>query len=84
MGATALRTNGGLLLRYDGFATISTVPRRNTMSPPKLTRNTPVLDILHPVIINLIKSFGDKLYLAVANCFNSRLCEGFHFNKPLL
>ena len=53
------------------------------MSPPELTGNTPVTDILQPVIICLIKMRWYKLGISILYCLNGRLCQIIHLNKPL-
>ena len=66
------------------FAAVLAVPGRDPVTPPKLTGDTPVTDILHPVEINLIKAFGDKLGLAVLDRLDCRLGKRLHFHEPLL
>ena len=53
------------------------------MSPPELTGNTPVADVLKPVIIGLVKMRWYKLRISVLHCLDSRLCQIFHLHKPL-
>ena len=53
------------------------------MSPPKLTGNAPVPDILHPVKVVLVKTLRHKLDLSAAHHVNSRLCKLLHLHKPL-
>ena len=53
------------------------------MTPPQLTGDTPVLDVLHPIIIDLIHALRNEADVAVLNGIDGRLCEGLHFDKPL-
>ena len=57
---------------------------RNSMPPPKLTRNAPILNILHPVEINLAPALGNELNLARLDGFDGGLGERLHLNEPLL
>ena len=53
------------------------------MAPPELTGNTPVVDIVQPVLINFAEAVRDEVYFAVLLCFagcSSHIC---HFYKPL-
>ena len=54
------------------------------MSPPKLTGNTPVVNIFHPVGVSLCESFGNKLNFAVVYYAESFLGERLHLNEPLV
>ena len=54
------------------------------MSPPQLTGNTPILDVFHPVEINLFKSFGVELNFALLYNVNCRTCKRLHLDEPLL
>ena len=53
------------------------------MSPPKLTGNAPVTNVLHPVEIVLVKSRWDKLCLTASYSLYRRLCKLLHLNEPL-
>ena len=82
-GAAAFRTDVGFFLGDDSFAALGTVISGNSMSPPELTGNTPVLDVFHPVIINLVKAFRDKFGFTAFHRFNGGLCKRLHLHKPL-
>ena len=53
------------------------------MSPPQLSGNTPVADILQPVQISLIIILWHELQFACLDRLNRRLCQFFHGNEPL-
>ena len=53
------------------------------MTPPKLTGNTPVTDILQPVQVSLVKTCRNKLKVSVVQSFDSSFCHFVHFYKPL-
>ena len=54
------------------------------MSPPELSGNTPVLDIISPVEICLVHSFRNQLDLTILYCLYSRFNQLIHLNEPLL
>ena len=80
----ALTALFGCVFCNHNFAAVIAVPCRDSVSPPKLTGNTPILDVLHPMEVNLFKSFGDEFCVALAYNINCRLCKRSHFYKPLL
>ncbi len=82
--APTLRTTHRRFPRDDNFLTTIARPRRDAMSPPQLARDAPVINIIHPVQINLpvvVRDDGDfaalhRLYCAVS--------EWLDFDEPLL
>ena len=54
------------------------------MTPPKLTRDAPILDVLHPVEIDLRPALGNELNLARPDGLDGGLGERLHLNEPLL
>lgn len=54
------------------------------MSPPELSGNTPVPDIVCPVKIGLFHAGRNQLDLSVTDSLCRRLYELVHFHKPLL
>ena len=52
MRAAALGADAGRFAGNNCFAAVLAIPCRNAMAPPELTGNAPVLDVLHPVIID--------------------------------
>ena len=66
------------------FAAVVTVPGGDLMTPPELTGNTPVVNILKPMIIYLFKPFGNKLRFAVGNGLEGICGQRLHLDKPLL
>jgi hypothetical protein len=79
----ALGAGVNVICGNNGLAALIAVICGNSVAPPELTRDTPVLSILHPVEIVLIKSFGDELDATVAYSLDSGLCEGLHLYEPL-
>ena len=54
-----------LAWRFDlaeGF--VAPIPDRNTVSPPELPADAPVLKILHPMVVDLAPTIGRKAELA--------------------
>ena len=65
------------------LSAVVTVPHRDTVTPPDLAGNAPVMDVVHPVRIGLRETVRHKLDAPVFNAFHGGLHEGFHFDKPL-
>src|SRR5215510_8591279 len=72
----------GILAR-DGHVSVRTVPDRDAMSPPQLAADTPIPDILEPVVIRLLKTLRDDSDPSIAHGFERGLCERFNRYKPL-
>ena len=53
--------------------------QKNSMSPPKLAANTPILNILHPVSVGVHKFLMDDFISFSTTAFQCRLCKRFHF-----
>ena len=66
------------------FTALITVISRNSVSPPDLTGDTPVFDILKPVKVNLVKTLRHETKLAGLQCIDRRFCKLIHLYKPLL
>jgi hypothetical protein len=78
----------GLLVGFlfgKGYETgsIWSIPRRDTMPPPKLPRDAPVPHIFKPVAINGEKPIRHNLYRSRVYGMESQLSEGLHPHKPL-
>ena len=76
-------TNASLVGAYIDLV-VFVIPRGNTVSPPKLTADTPVLNIAHPSEIGVFPIFRNELNIAVLDCFNSRVCERLYCHIPLV
>src|SRR5215469_7677510 len=59
------------------------IPRRNAMSPPQLPRDGPVMDVSHPVEINLAIVGGREADVVFLYDFNRTVGERLDFHKPL-
>ena len=84
MLASAFRANLRCCLGYNDLTAVITVVSRYPMSPPELSGNTPVTDILQPVQVNLVKTLRNKGQIAIFDRFDGRLCHLFHLHEPLL
>ena len=60
------------------------IPRRDTVSPPKLTADTPVLDITHPCHVHIFVLGRDKLGAPVFYRLDGRFCQFFDGYIPLV
>jgi hypothetical protein len=54
------------------------------MTPPNLTTNTPIADILHPIKVNTLPTLRLNGDFTLTHCFNCRLRKRLHLHKPLL
>ena len=61
----AFWTIAAAFLCYNHLSAVITVKCRNLMTPPELTGNTPVVDIVQPVLINLAETVRDEVYFPV-------------------
>ena len=84
MLATALRAylRSSAPLDYHLTAVIAVVCR-DSVSPPELSGDTPVLDAGEPVLIGLDIIVRDELHLALPACFKSGLAHLLHADEPL-
>ena len=84
MGAAALRALVGSSSCNGYLAAIVAIPRGDAVTPPELTGNAPVADILEPMEIDLFKTLRHELCLAVLDSVDSGTREGLHADEPLL
>ena len=84
VGAAALGTYLRHLLGYDYFTTVIAVISGNPVSPPQLTADTPVADVVRPVEIVLLHTLGNQLDLTIFHCFSCGFDQLIHLNEPLV
>ncbi len=53
------------------------------MTPPKLARDAPVLDVFHPVAVGILKFFGDELDFVAHDGVQGGLGQFGHADPPL-
>src|SRR5262249_2419166 len=67
-----------------GHMVIGTIPNRDAMPPPQLTADTPILDVLQPVVISLFKTLRHDLDAPITDHIQAGFRKGFNFDEPLL
>src|SRR5580704_19120178 len=82
--AAALRALRRSFARDDYFLAAFTCPRRNAMSPPQLARDAPVVDVVHPVQVNLFVVLRNDCDLAAFYGLNYFLRQRLNLDEPLL
>src|SRR5208337_1501473 len=82
--AAAFRATGRSLAGDNHFLAAITRPRRNAMSPPQLARDAPVVDIVHPVQINLAVVVRDDGNLAALDSLLGAIGQRLDLDEPLL
>src|SRR5205807_3252954 len=82
--AAAFRASARRLARDDNFFAGVASPRRNAMPPPQLARDAPVVNIVHPVQINLAVVVGDDGDLAALDRLDRLLRQRLDLDEPLL
>ena len=60
------------------------IPCRDTVTPPQLTRDTPVLNIAHPGEVHVFVLLRYELNVAVLNRFNCRFRQDIGTHVPLV
>ena len=81
----AERAADGLVLGLgDEHLAVRAIPGRDLMTPPQLPRDTPGLDVLHPLEIGFFPIFGHKAGRAGAHGSNRRLRHRLRVDIPLI
>src|SRR5713226_8173147 len=60
------------------------IPSRNLMSPPQLTRDAPLPDVLEPLEIGLLPVLGNEFRAALAHGVERVFREGLGIDVPLI
>ena len=81
--AVARLALAGVLTRDGDVAAVVAVPRGDLVSPPELAGDTPVVHVLHPIIIGLAEALRHELDAPVTHGFDRRLGQRLHLHKPL-
>ena len=81
--AATFRAACGRLASDHHFTAGFAIPRWNSMSPPELARDAPVVDIDHPVEVNLLVIFRSDPYASVFDHADGRFSKRFHLHEPL-
>ena len=78
------RSQSVIFIRFDKNLPVWPIPCWNPVTPPKLARNTPRLDIAHPFKIGLVPTFRNKFGAAIFNSFDRWLRQLFGIYIPLI
>ena len=65
------------------FLALETIPGRDPVSPPELSADTPVMDVVHPVEDDLLEAPGDKPRVSLLDSLDRRPGQRSHLNEPL-
>src|SRR5437870_3944124 len=65
------------------FLAIRAVPRRYAMAPPKLARDAPVADIVHPIKERIVPVLRDETDAAIVHCIQHLRGERLGADEPL-
>ena len=82
--ASALRALLGRTLCHNHLTTVRTVVSRDAVSPPELSGDAPVADVIRPVKIGLLHALRQQLDISVLHCLHCRFDQLIHLYKPLL
>src|SRR6266567_2890287 len=83
MRAAALRAFLRRLSRDHYVAAVFAVPRRDTIAPPQLPRDAPVIDVAHPLEVRLGVILRNELDFALFNRFDGAVGQRLNLDKPL-
>ena len=81
---SALRALVRSLTGYNHLAALVAVPYRDSVTPPELTGNTPVTDVLKPVGICVLPLLRMEYNLPFLPCIQGLLCQRAHLYEPLV
>src|SRR6266571_1284333 len=84
VGALTMGTDGYVFATHRHLAAVVTVPYRDTMPPPELTRDAPVMNIFQPVQVDFVEALRHNLHQAVLHRAYCRRRERHHLDEPLL
>ena len=83
MGTTTFWTYGRHFFCYDCLATLLTVVCRNSVAPPKLSADTPVSDVICPVVVCFFHTFRNQFDVTLFYRFYGRFDQLIHLHEPL-
>ena len=81
--SAAMRALLGSRARNGGLLAALAIPSRNLVSPPKLARNAPVADVVHPLEISFLPALRRKLDFTGFHSRNRGLSQRLNLHKPL-
>ena len=71
------------LARHHHFLALAAIPCRNPVSPPQLPRDAPVVDVTHPVQVNLPVILRRKTNVSLLHHFDGALRQRRNLDEPL-
>ena len=77
------KLKGGIFSRVRIFDFGRIVPRRYAVTPPQLSADAPILNVLQPVFISVLIFLGIELDIVVHDGWQSDVCKVLHFQEPL-
>ena len=83
MRAAAVIALSGIGLRDRHAPAIVAGPGGDAVAPPELAGDAPIMDVLHPVCVDLGEAVGDELDLPVVDHPERFLRQGLHLDEPL-
>ena len=84
MRTSTVRTLLGRLSVNDELAALIAVVSRDAVSPPDLTGDAPVLNVLQPMQVDLVKTLRYKFQFPGLKRVDRRLRQLLHLHEPLL
>ena len=82
-GARTLRALHGRLARHDDFTAGVAIPGGDAVPPPELPGNAPIVNLVHPIEINLLVVLGSDAHPPLFHHADGRLRQGLHLQEPL-
>src|SRR5437660_2733679 len=83
-GTVTMGTGRDILAADGHLAAVVAVPDGDTMSPPELARDTPIVDVLEPVQVDFVEARGHDLRQIILDGSDSGSGEWHHLDEPLL
>jgi len=80
----ALRTLGGILSGYDDFVALPALPHRNSVPPPQLTADAPVMDVFQPMAVGILPMLRIEDNFLILPSLEGFVGHTFHADKPLI
>src|SRR5947209_3083989 len=83
-GTVTMGTGRDILAADGHLAAVVAVPDGDTMTPPELARDTPVVDVFQPVQVDFVEALGHDLQHVILDGSDGGSGEWHHLDEPLL
>src|SRR5574344_1059961 len=83
MTAATFFTASRIFPSHHHVSALIAVPHRDSVSPPKLAGNAPILDVLEPVNIGILPFLWEESNLIISPGIKGLLSHGIHLYEPL-